>query len=525
MSRTGGKHRASWRAAALLGAMVLAAGPTAAGADATGSIGSQEWWLYGKLDYSGAWPTSLGDNTTVAVLGDAVDPSVPDLSGSLQPALSFPPNIAVTDANVAGEDCFANEAASLIAGHGHPVAGGSDGVVGIAAHAKILPLAVGVQSNNIAESSYLSQAIHVAVGDGVKIIDILLPAADDPIVQGAVDYALAHGAIVVAPSGNNTSAGNIMWTPAALKGVLAVGGIQSTDLNWWPTSASGARVSVAAPATNVIADGPGGQYQLHNGTNCGAALVAGEAALVWSLHPKWTAGQVEQVILNTASGDGKRINDDLGFGVVNPTLAVAAPAPKADAAPLGAPPSAQGPTVTPVAVPASSSSSIYLIIGAIVIGLVLIAAVAFFLQRHRRNSFKQHGYMFEPAPLVNRGPNDPVGPPPPPEAVYGPGYGPPPGPPSPYQGWDQPTQQMPMAPQPQPQQPQPPQPQPQQPTGPVGPGRDQWPTQGPGDFPPNAGLYTHESLGLPQQPEFGGHGQPRTTPEDGSEQPPAQQQP
>lgn len=433
MSRVG-RSRTALAAALAAGVLALSAGP-AQGAEVMGPIGAQEWWLYGSLDFSGAWPNSLGDGMTVAVIGDVVDSSNADVSGSLQQTLTFPPNLSVTDANVPGEDCFANEAASLIAGHGHATSGGSDGVIGLAAHAKVDPIAVGVDANHIAISPYLSQAIHVAVTGGAKIIDIILPAANDSTVRGAVDYALANGAIVVAPSGNNTAAGDIVWTPAALKGVLAVSGIQQSNLAWWPSSASGSRVSVAAPATDITADGPAGKYQTHNGTNCAAALTAAEAALIWSLHPTWTAGQVEQVILDTASGNGHRIDDRVGYGIINPTKAVAAAAPARDAAPLGAPPKLK-PSTPPVAVPTGGNSPLWMIIIGVVAGLLVVAAAILLIrwQRDRKGKLR-HGYVFsEPAPIINTGPTGYEGP----VAETYTGYGPTPQPAeyAEYSAWD-----------------------------------------------------------------------------------------
>lgn len=474
MSRVG-KGKSALAVALAAGVLALTAGP-AQGAEVMGPIGAQEWWLYGALDFSGAWPSSVGDNTTVAVLGDVVDSSNADLTGSLGQVLTFPPNLAVTDANVPGEDCFANEAASLIAGRGHATSGGSDGVIGLAAHAKVDPIAVGVDANHIAISAYLSQAIHVAVSDGVKIIDIVLPAANDSTVRDAIDYALANGAIVVAPSGNNTSAGNIMWTPAALNGVLAVAGITQAKLEWWPSSASGPKVSVAAPATGIMADGPGNKYETHNGTNCAAALTAGEAALIWSLHPTWTAGQVEQVILDTASGNGSRIDNRVGYGTINPTKAVAATAPAHNAAPLGAPPKLK-PSVAPVAVPTGGNSPLWMVIIGVAAGLVVVLGAVFAIrwQRDRRGKLR-HGYVFsEPAPMTTVGPSaygDPA-------AVY-PEYGPP-AQPVDYSAWGT---EVP----------------PEYPSG----GYPVQPADYAGEYPeqpqPDASGYTHWAIGVPGQP-------------------------
>lgn len=409
MRKVASVRRMSALAAAI--GLLVAAVPTARAAAST--IGTQEWWLYGSLNYSGAWPTSLGDGVTVAVIGDVADTGVNDLSGSFVDAETFPPNLPVTDPDLAGQDCESTEAASLIAGHGHPVAGGTDGVVGLAAHAKVMPLGITVRGTQLTSSTYFAEAVQTAVQGGAKVVDVVVPTANDATVRAAIDAAVRAGVVVVAPAGENGTTGNVVWTPAVYPGVLAVGAAQPNGTEW-SSSAHGPKVSVAAPGVGVIAEGPAGRYVKHTGTVCASALVAGEAALLWKVHPTWTAGQIEQVVLDTASGRGKRVGAFLGYGVVNPTAAVAALAPAADSNPLL--PASPGPhptasarvTDSAQAAPAggttsatSSNNLIFLIVG-IVVALAAIGGLILWWRGRKPRRYA----IPPPAAPINLGPSD-----------------------------------------------------------------------------------------------------------------------
>jgi hypothetical protein len=388
---------------------MLAAAPLAKASSST--IGTQEWWLYGSTDYSGAWPTSLGDGVTVAVIGDVADTSVSDLSGSFVNAETFPPSLAVTDPDLVGSDCESTEVASLIAGHGHPVSGGTDGVVGVAAHAKVMPLGITVQGTELTSSTYFAEAMQTAVQNGAKVIDVVVPTANDPTVYGAIQAALAAGVVIVVPSGDIGSAGNVVWTPAVYPGVIAVAASERNGTAY-PKSAHSSAVSVAAPGVGMIAAGPGGHYVQHTGTDCAAALVAAEAALLIKEHPSWTAGQVERVILDTASGGGKRIGDSLGYGVVNPTAAVAAAAPSATTNPLlpqpaPSPAGSSAHSTAPAAAASggggSSGSTVLLVV--IAVAVVALLAGFFYWFKNLRPGRRRY-VLPAPAAPINLGPSD-----------------------------------------------------------------------------------------------------------------------
>jgi hypothetical protein len=382
-------------------ALVIAANPMSAFAaagtlspsDLTGTA-QQEYWLTGSFDYSGAWSSATGDNVTVAVIGDEQDLGAKDLANSFKNPTGFGPSVPAVDTVMTSPVCYGTEISSLIAGHGHSAAAGVDGTVGVAPHATIMPIVVVPGTDGLPTVTDTVQAIESAVSGGAKVIQIDYKTHEDSRIAVALNDATAHGAVVVAPVGDD---GDVQHTfaPANVSGVLAVAGVQE-DGQYWPSSVPGGNVSVAAPATNMKVEGPWGNYVLKSGTACGAALVSGELADLWSLHPTWTAAEIKKTVIDTASGHGKRINNKVGYGVVDPAAAMHAqnpdhpsPAPASHASGKGG--------------SSGALTTVLLIVGGVG-GLGVIALLGLLLYRRLR---KNRRYTLpEPAPLLNYGPSD-----------------------------------------------------------------------------------------------------------------------
>ncbi|EHM27175.1 putative secreted subtilisin-like serine protease [Streptomyces sp. W007] len=60
------------------------------------------------------------------------------------------------------------------------------------------------------------------------------------------------------------------------------------------------------------------------GTSAATAIASASAALVWSLHPDWTANQVLNVLFDTAGRDWKKgeTSNYLGHGLIRPSMNV-----------------------------------------------------------------------------------------------------------------------------------------------------------------------------------------------------------
>jgi len=256
--------------------------------------------------------------------------------------------------------------------------GPTDGVVGVAPHATIISIrrfsrayeplnllgedADGKQAGALAT---LARAVVHAANLGAKVITIAvaecLPTVstlDQRAVGAAVWYAsTVKDAVVVAATGNQGEDG-CGRNPAAeavdaahspdgrqtatisspswfTDYVLSVGSVGATGA-FAGTSLTGPWVGVAAPAESVAglspADGsavnayspvrPGESAVPFRGNSFATAFVSGVVALVRARFPKLTASQVVHRIQQTAHNPARGVDDEVGYGLVDPVAAL-----------------------------------------------------------------------------------------------------------------------------------------------------------------------------------------------------------
>jgi type VII secretion-associated serine protease mycosin len=317
--------------AGLLPASLLAAAPASAD-----TVRDNEWAL-AALQVPQAWATTRGDGVTVAVLDSGVDAAHADLSGQVTAG----PDLVGGDARP-GDPYWGQHGtamASTIAGHGHGPGAGA-GVIGVAPGARILSVRVTWDNNdpirNLPASARgaagakdgdpVGDGIRYAVDHGAQVINMSFGEAATSATRvsatdGAVQYAIAHGVVLVASTGNGAQTSNAAELPAAFAGVIAVAatdraGRRATfSTHQWTTS-------VAAPGVEVIEAQAGGGYVVGDGTSPAAALVSGVVALIRSRFPKLTPAQVRDVLQRTASRPAGGYSEDVGWGVVQAAAAL-----------------------------------------------------------------------------------------------------------------------------------------------------------------------------------------------------------
>ncbi|MFF4379191.1 type VII secretion-associated serine protease mycosin [Kitasatospora sp. NPDC001547] len=453
MGRT--SARARWRAAAaaLLAAGIVV-GPVATPALAGGPIRDDQWHL-DAMHAPEMWNISKGENVTVAVIDDGFKLDHPDLVGQFLPGKDFSGSPGGVGSYADGHG---TQMASLIAGTGK--SDGGKGAYGLAPRAKVLPLKIANGSEHAVVSAdfldQIGQAVTYAVEQGAKVINIsqgtaavTTSPADVEKLNRILAWARGKGSLVVSSVGNSGDKGNVVEYPGALPNVVGVG---SSDRNGTVTAESerGPQVALVAPGVDMIeaCTGPTGYCKSH-GTSDATALVSASAALVWSLHPDWTANQVLRVLINTAgkANDGAGRNDLIGYGAVRPRIALtepgdpgpanvsplpadvavpsAAPVPSASAtAPVSAVPvpvetptgvAAGAPTAQPQAEKSSGSGSTLPVVAGVVAGLVLVAGVVVAVMRRRRKpaAQPQAAVAAQVPPLPTQQPAGTVPPPPP----------------------------------------------------------------------------------------------------------------
>ncbi|MFF4405821.1 type VII secretion-associated serine protease mycosin [Streptomyces sp. NPDC001404] len=298
------------------------------------SIRSQQWYL-DAMHAEEMWKTSMGTGVTVAVIDSGVDASISDLRGQVLEGRDF----TGQPGGAHGDDTgHGTRMALFIAGTGK-----GDGTFGLAPGAKILPLRAAGTRNSDAGVTAIASAIRYAADSDAKVINISLASpGQDPTETDAVNYARSKGKLIFAGVGNSGDKGNPLQYPAATPGVVGVGAVDR-QIKAAPWSEQGPQVALAAPGTDMVApctDGTSGLCT-SDGTSDATALASASAALIWSVHPDWTANQVLRVLINTAGGptNGEKRSDTIGYGVVRPRIALQNPGDPgpADVSPLAAP--------------------------------------------------------------------------------------------------------------------------------------------------------------------------------------------
>jgi len=270
---------------------------------------SDQWALV-KVRADEAWVVARATNNfIVAVVDTGVDYTHPDLTGRVIVGRDF----------VNGDDDPMDED-----GHGTEVAGiiaathDGSGATGIAFGCRILAVRVGLSTVPILNIKYISvfdaaKGIRFAADRGAHVINMSFGAPGwlnglcwNWVYDDAIAYARKKGCLLVAAAGNENTD---YASPAVLEGVVAVGGTGKNDARS-SFSNYGPWVDIAAPAEDVYTTSFGGGTVKVWGTSFAAPLVSGAAAVIWSMHPEWSADKVREKLIRTA----KSIETDKPIG-------------------------------------------------------------------------------------------------------------------------------------------------------------------------------------------------------------------
>jgi len=285
-----------------------------------------------------------------------------------------------------------------------PPPGAPDGVVGVAPHAVVISIR---QSSRAFEPvnpgpgdmegrkkagtiASLASAIVHAANMGAKVINVSVTACvsvADPLDQGAIGAAVWYAAtvkdaVIVAAAGNDSEDGcaqNPSFDPLTASDprdwhqvktvsspswfsdyVLSVGAVDNTGA---PISKSlaGPWVAAAAPGVGIMGLSPdtGGPVNAYPpirpgdknmpiwGTSFSAAYVSGVVALVRAKYPGLSAHQIINRILQTAHNPPRGVDNQVGYGVVDPVAALTFDVPAGERLP----PEASRRVITPAALP------------------------------------------------------------------------------------------------------------------------------------------------------------------------------
>ncbi len=253
---------------------------------------SPKQWHLSRVRASQAWQITSGSpDVIIAILDTGIDQNHKALANKVTTNINFTHSPTVDDVN----------------GHGTHVAGiigatidDTTSVTGLAYNSSLMNVKV-AEDDGRCNSATVAKGIIWAVDNGAQVINISLTFTEPSLdLKNAVDYAWYKGVIVIAAAGNNL--GTTKVYPAAYPNVIAVAATDTYDrLAAW--SNQGDWVSLGAPGVNIYSLLPDGEYGYANGTSMSAAIVSGEAALLFTTV--------------TDTNDNDRINDEVYHRIEN----------------------------------------------------------------------------------------------------------------------------------------------------------------------------------------------------------------
>ena len=253
-----------------------------------------------------------GKGVKVAIVDTGIDGAHPDLKGRIVASANFSSDRDALDNNGHG-----THVAGIVGGTG----AASDGKYGgVAPQAELLN-AKALNRNGSGTNSGILRAMEWAADQGARIESLSLggPATNgtDPLSQAVNNISAKKNVLFVIAAGNSgqrTGNGRLVSAPGAADAALTVGAIDKAR-NLAAFSSRGPRLGNYAVKPDIVAPGvsitsarangkDGNWYATYSGTSMATPMVSGAAALVWQLHPGWSAQQVKDALMNAANPIG-----------------------------------------------------------------------------------------------------------------------------------------------------------------------------------------------------------------------------
>ncbi len=306
-----------------------------------------------------AWDLTQGEGIVVAVIDSGVDynnvelkdnvwVNINEISGN---GIDDDSNGYIDDIKGWNFSSNTNNPIDNTYGHGTWVSGiiasrgnNASGLIGVAPGAKIMPLKVTFNLNNLAPITEIVSAINYALMNGADVINLSLsPASFNPVIpslEDAIKQAHSFGVVIVVAAGNINN-DVVFYSPANMAETITVSGTDFNDnkakfqySNYITESNFGEFIDVAAPGIDVFTLNPSGQtnllslmipqlnvtndYYRAQGTSMSTAIVSGMAALLLAHNVNLTNEDIRQIMRVSADDIGLPGRDiNFGYGRVN----------------------------------------------------------------------------------------------------------------------------------------------------------------------------------------------------------------
>ncbi len=247
------------------------------------------------LNLAAAHEVTLGSGAVVAVLDTGIQADHPHLAAHLTAArYDYIDDDPVPDDEFNGLDDDGDSLVDEGAGHGTHVAG----IVNLVApEAQIMPLRV-LDSDGRGNDYILAEAVQFAVQNGAQVVNLSLGMpAQSELMEEVIANATAAGVLVVAAAGNLDSSSE--QYPASNPQVMAVTSVGPTAAKSYFAN-YGEWVDIAVPGESITSTFPVDGYAQWSGTSMATPFIAGQAALIRSVHPGLPPADVTTLIQSTA---------------------------------------------------------------------------------------------------------------------------------------------------------------------------------------------------------------------------------
>ena len=219
-------------------------------------------------------------------------------------------------------------------GHGTHVAGiagampdNGIGIAGVAWECPLMAIRAGLSlgGSSRMQDDDSASAIVYAADNGASVVNMSWGSEHRSfVIQDAIDYAYAHGVVLVAAAGNSQKAAAIF--PAAYRKVIAVASTEQNQQRFYQSN-FGASIDIGAPGNVILSTQIDNRYRLLTGTSMASPHVAGVAALLLAKRPALTHEEVRHILINTADTVRREDSEELderfvGAGTVNAERAI-----------------------------------------------------------------------------------------------------------------------------------------------------------------------------------------------------------